>query len=302
MRKEIIKQIYDDFLMMVIDDINSMVTTNVCYCKNYIDSIRAEIFNIMLVISGYRKGMLVECCKRHSLIGHTINILKKYNIKSTGYIQHHKDTDIDIIGSNEDNRSIGVIFNNRNRKLAEKAISEKSILSSYSIGQLLEFCCSDDHHKYDRAICQHIYADGYEFYTQVCTMSNYQKNENTMKYQLKRYQKLGKILNIDITMKFIKFPSPIQILNDIKINGIKGVFRNKSYILCLLDAYEHDLIVKNVISLLESTNYDDIKNNNVIICSTINDFFQKYFDIPSDVMLQNKYGISTHLKKVIYAR
>ena len=71
--------------------------------------------------------------------------------------------------------------------------------------------CPNEHT--DRAndrVVQNIYADNFSFITQLCSVKGYETKKKIFDIQLKKYQKLGKILNVDIKMDF----NEIVILTD----------------------------------------------------------------------------------------
>jgi hypothetical protein len=195
-----LKTIYKELINNVLNDGNITDTIR----DNYIKS---EIFNIMLVISGYRKAMIISNHNSELLLKHVKNLIKKYNINNINIklgIKEYYDSESSYQYHCNSIRKIILIYNKKYKHLANMAMDRYRNVDDRKLGELLEFSCINDNNSKDKKIIvQSISADGIEFYTQVCTVSNYYKNKKPMYTQFNRYKRLSKILDVNLNMTFI---------------------------------------------------------------------------------------------------
>jgi hypothetical protein len=182
------------------------------------DAIKSELFYVMLILSGYKNAMLVELYghfyenKGEILIKNVKKIIKKYKLNNIKIKAWKK-------------MNCYFIYNAKYTDQVTSIIDENDTLS---LGKLLEFTCPDENlNKLDDRISQHIYANGYPFFIQLCSEKTQKKSKNIFDQQLAKYKKLGKLLDISITMDFRKSIGINNLLTQLNKPGIDGISSNK---------------------------------------------------------------------------
>ena len=191
-----------------------------------INEIKSQMFNVILVLVGARGGMLYEIYQSYPIL---IEINEKIIELIKNILMTHNLDNIEI-----DNifRPHYLIYDN---KYKDQALLLEAQDDVKVLGKLLDYTCPGDNlDKMNDRITQLIYAYDYPFFTQMCTMENYQRNEKKFKSQLKKYQKIGKLLDVDVRMTFRKFTGARTLVSKIHKNGAQGIIEYKDELINIL--------------------------------------------------------------------
>ncbi len=269
--KIVYKELTDNFYK-IYDDVN-------------VDKLqKGEIFNIMSVLGGYRSGMLLEHTNTFSLKYKNLNksllesikkIIQKYklNINIKKLI---KTRNLD--GTKNKHYRGHIIYDKSNESLAKIAGND-----TIALGKLLDFSCEMADPMND-SLVQSIYAYDYPFFNQNCSKEGILEKQKNFKDDLKKFQKMGKILNVEVNMTVKNMVGYNTLLISLNKKGISGLLKYKNEIINELNFAGSWDDFKNVINILQSEDLKKIRKNEIALKSLITHAIIKYHSIPIDFL------------------
>ena len=139
-----------------------------------------------------------------------------------------------------------MIYDNKHRDLAVLAQDDDKFL-----GQLLDYVCpGENQDQLNDRMSQTLYANESPFITQMCSIESYGSKQDEFNEQLKKYQDIGKILNVKVTMGFRKVTGSLTLISEIHENGTQGIIKYKDELINIMRQCSED-DYKKTIDLLD---------------------------------------------------
>ncbi len=204
-----IKEIY----RQLIDGINKICQSNMDEID--FEIIKSQMFNVILVLSGTRSGMLYEMFQSNTLLLKINKIIIKLIKK---IIKKHYLNNIQIENIYGPHY---VIYDNKYKDLVLLAHNDDK-----QLGILLDFICpGDNQDQINDRMVQDLYANECSFITQICSVHNYESNKDKFNEQFKKYQRIGNLLSLCIKMRFRIVTGAKTLITEIHKHGTKAIIK-----------------------------------------------------------------------------
>ncbi len=158
-----------------------------------------------------------------------------------------------------------LIYDNKYKDLA--VLSEGN---EKALGKLLDFICPGEHSdKFNDRMLIKIYAYDFPFLSQMCSIVGYEANKNKLNDQLKKYQKIGNILDVSIKINVEKMIGANTFILQIFNIGALGIIKYKDDLINILtQGSENEL--KKTIDIMIKGEHEIIKNEESLKIILIN--------------------------------
>jgi len=176
-----IKKLYEHLINGILNIYHKTMNTN-------INGMKADVFSLMLCLVGSRDGMLYESYYKDidQIMDFVKETVKIYKLKN-------------IMIKKSKNNLYYLIFDKKYKKLAKDAMDN---YNENALGKLLGFTCSlDSIDRIEDYVAQRYYVDESEFYTQLCSVKDYEINKNKIIEQYNEFKRIGSIVSKNVTME-----------------------------------------------------------------------------------------------------
>lgn len=247
----------DDLQIKSIYQLLITETEKITESHNCHSILKEQIFNLMLVLSGTRSGMLFEIYQSDTEL---LKIVKEEIIQMIKkIISFHQFNHVKVekcYGSHY------LIYCDKYQEIANQVENDEVLM-----GMILEFVCPGGHQNcMDDRMVQTIYVQGEEFIVQLCHWKDYESNYVKFDDQLKKYQRVGELLNLSVRADYRKDTGihklMLIVLDQNKDCFVQGIIEHKDTFINHLRQDSEDW--SQTIDLLNQSSDQIIKKEQVI--------------------------------------